>query len=248
MDFRTMNNPDTTVRPASVRAFTLIELLTVISILAILAVLLFTGVSSMRSTANASKCSSNLRQLYLAAQAMSADNDGYLPQASWYLPRNFLGRAQFQYPSLIDYGADKFKCCPASPALTMTSYGMNKRLVPNNYSDGADWGPSQYRYYQRSCFKWNTLPRPAQTILFCDTGADSTNSAFFYAEPDTLPADPAFASVAGANAWRHKGKLNAVFCDGHLEAIAPSDPNVAVHPYPYFWNGPPIGWQDWITQ
>jgi prepilin-type N-terminal cleavage/methylation domain-containing protein/prepilin-type processing-associated H-X9-DG protein len=245
---RILHQGSSSLRSASPRAFTLVELLTVIAIVAILVALSMVGISSMRTNANTAKCTSNLKQLFLSAQNFSTDNNGYLPQAAWYLPQNFLGRAQFKYPSLIDYGADQFICCPESPSLTRTSYGMNKRLVPNNWSDGPDWGPSQYRYYQRSCFKWINLPRPDRTILFCDTGAWAPTEAYFYAEPDTLPADPALASVAGANAWRHKGKFNAVFCDGHVETIAQNDPKVAVHPYPYFWNGPPIGWQDYIDQ
>jgi general secretion pathway protein G len=245
---RNLGQGSSSMCSASPRAFTLVELMTVIAIVAILVALSMVGISSMRTSAKTAKCTSNLKQLFLSAQNLSIDNNGYLPQAAWYLPQNFRGMAQFKYPSLIDYGADKFISCPESPSLTLTSYGMNKRLVPNNYTDGPDWGPDQYRYYQRSCFKWNNLPRPSQTILFCDTGAWFPDQAYFYAEPDTLPADPALASVAGANAWRHKGKFNAVFCDGHVETIALNDPKVAVHPYPYFWNGPPIGWQDYIDQ
>ncbi len=228
------------------RAFTLIELLVVIAIVAILAALLSAGVSRMKTTANAAKCISNLRQLYVCAQAFSSDNDGYLPQAAWYLPRDFLGMAQFKYPSLVDYGADKIKGCPESPSLSLTSYGMNSRLIPYTYFGDTDWGPGQDRYYYRSPFRWANITKPAQTLLFSDTGADSVQSAYYFVSG--LSELTGIIDVKGRNAWRHNGKFNAVFCDGHVQACAPDDPNIATFPYPWIYNAPPSGFNDFITQ
>jgi len=61
------------------RGFTLIELLVVIAIIAILAAILFPVFARAREQARRAACSSNLRQLGLAARMYSQDHDELLP-------------------------------------------------------------------------------------------------------------------------------------------------------------------------
>lgn len=61
-----------------IAGFTLVELLVVIAILAVLAALAIPGGRRVIESSNASKCVSNLRQLYTAANQWSADNDGWM--------------------------------------------------------------------------------------------------------------------------------------------------------------------------
>ncbi|MGB8166745.1 MAG: type II secretion system protein [Chthoniobacteraceae bacterium] len=60
-------------------AFTLIELLVVISIIAVLAALLLPVLGKVQDGANSTKCASNLRQIGVAINSYTTDNDGLLP-------------------------------------------------------------------------------------------------------------------------------------------------------------------------
>src|SRR5262249_33500822 len=61
-------------------AFSLLELLIVIAIMAILSALLLPALGVARLKGERANCQSNLRQLGLAVQMYSADNDGRLPE------------------------------------------------------------------------------------------------------------------------------------------------------------------------
>lgn len=59
--------------------FTLVELLAVIAVLGLLAALGFPALARARDSGKRAGCTSNLRQVHLAAQMYADDNDGFLP-------------------------------------------------------------------------------------------------------------------------------------------------------------------------
>ena len=69
-------------RSRSLRGFTLIELLVVIAIIAILAAILFPVFSKAREKARQAACTSNQKQLALAVQIWTQENDEKLPLAA----------------------------------------------------------------------------------------------------------------------------------------------------------------------
>lgn len=66
------------------RGFTLIELLVVISIVALLVAILLPALGKARSAARTVVCKGQMRQLYVAGHAISADFEGAYMPAWWY--------------------------------------------------------------------------------------------------------------------------------------------------------------------
>jgi len=107
------------------RAFTLVELLVVIGIIAILIALLLPALVRARAAAASAACSSNLRQLAVAALNYAQDNRGYWPPASLNILTTNLSRwhgnrpnasSTFDFTSSIMHAylrVDQIKKCPS---------------------------------------------------------------------------------------------------------------------------------------
>ena len=99
---------------ATRKGFTLIELLVVIAIIAVLAAILFPVFAQAREKARQSSCMNNQRQLALAIQIYTQDNNGMLPTAAnvW---------------TSININS-KIMVCPTSPKTVVNSYCYNNLI------------------------------------------------------------------------------------------------------------------------
>jgi prepilin-type N-terminal cleavage/methylation domain-containing protein/prepilin-type processing-associated H-X9-DG protein len=217
--------------PRHARAFSLIELLVVIAIIGLLAAILVPALLKCRAGAHRVECTSNLRQLSLAAQLywddhegaafryrLGATNNGDLYWFGWIqrgaegdravdhqqgvLYTYLTGRGVEICPSLR-YASATFKLKASGAAY---GYGYNLHLSPP---------PAKPAVNIRS------LPHAAGTVLFADAAQVNTFQA------PASPENPMLEEFYYVNAaeptthFRHRQRANVVFCDGHVEAASP---------------------------
>jgi prepilin-type processing-associated H-X9-DG protein/prepilin-type N-terminal cleavage/methylation domain-containing protein len=194
-----------------ISGFTLVELLVVIAIIAVLAALILPIGKRMMESSNASKCVSNLRQLYKAANMWSADNDGWMLPT--FPPNHYYQWAQALFPYITPMPATEILkqvgkrpkgafACPSSDFLVTASWcsDYGKNLVVNNSLTNTNY-PLR---------KMGGMENMSKVIFLADSSAARDLSPF---------------KTNGSITNRHNGKANVLFYDGHVEALDSSDTN-----------------------
>jgi prepilin-type N-terminal cleavage/methylation domain-containing protein/prepilin-type processing-associated H-X9-DG protein len=207
--------------------FTLIELLAVIAIIGILAALLLPTLNQSLGKARQTHCLSNLRQIGIGIQNFVANNQAY-PSFSggtngdnsgfWF---NQLERGGFDdsKPKPSFYSEGVWQCPSAKNSPPEVSYAYNTfGVAAIGYNGPAAMDPKHatlglYGYYRKRPFsitpiKESDVVCPSDMMAVGDSivgGIDFMRQGLKYLEQH------------GAYA-RHQGKLNVVFCDGHVES------------------------------
>jgi prepilin-type N-terminal cleavage/methylation domain-containing protein/prepilin-type processing-associated H-X9-DG protein len=237
--------------PSRHRGFTLVELLVVIGIIAILISFLMPALQRAREQALATRCSANLKQIFIGFRLYANDNGGFIPPPlATYAP--VAPATSTNFPNwnrhLTKYGAEtggwqtpqnylpnqEVYVCPAGPAkLGGTSptfrgnYGMNDRMA----TETPPAGSSSLRYVR--IHSWtNSTPQTFfnyfynldRTILPTQMfllGEVNWNSGSTFSGDYVLRYNP----TAEAPQFRHSGnkKANFLFHDGHVEILAAGD-------------------------
>lgn len=219
----------------SLRAFTLIELLTVMAIIGVLAGLLLPALSAAKGRARTAACASNLRQFGLALQLYAQDHEDRLPP-------NGDGNQE----ALGNKWVDGWLGLPG-PDCTNTLYLRQSLLAPYLAQEVAVWrcpaamGPvavgasrlPRVRTVSLNCFLGSPVespvartyrrlgeivrPGPAEILTFLDERVETINDGSFglqWAFDTAQPGEWVFRDKPGV---RHRRGANLVFADGHVE-------------------------------
>lgn len=224
-------------------AFTLIELLTVIAIIGILAAILIPVVQSVRSSARTSQCVSNLRQIGQACSLFEAEN-GHIPwgvhptypgsRAMWPITlQSYMAESLHHDERLYDQSEwDKYPpsgivACPEAlqgEVTPMPNYSANRQVMVH----GRDVPGVVI----------DNIARPSQVMVMADaTQREQTYSgkigypsysllpSLVYGQGSPARADSPISTnndvdlAGGAIRYRHNGRANVLFVDGHVESM-----------------------------
>ena len=206
-------------RGQPLHGFTLVELLVVIGIIALLIAILLPALNKVRAAARTIECSSQLRQLGIAGIQYAGDNRGTLPSNAVY---NNLHWTSAMAPSL------KLKWAWSRPEnATIRIYrcpvdgGAESRYVPANAASSGYY--VTYGLNQESSSPNAWLHHNLYTMLKVSRIRYSSVFFFFQDNNSGWP-DAANSSTV---AYRHRGKANFVFLDGHVATLDKAAYNAA---------------------
>lgn len=212
------------------RAFTLLELLVVIGIIAVLIAIGLPALRVAREQAKSAQCFSNLRQLAQAAFAYVQANDGSFPPSTYQngLDWDFDTRSpQAIRPGILWMGATNMAVqqCPnydgRSPTVSdpFTGYNYNTSYIGRGKQEKTPLGD-----LREAPMRLSSIHRPSQIALFGDGQYDNNTNKFMRAPVlmgSTDVGDGASAAVrlAGTQGYRHRGRTNVCYCDGHAQSV-----------------------------
>lgn len=229
--------------------FTLVELLVVIGIIGILSAVLFPVLGTARASADQAKCASNLRQLQCANVLYASDKGFYVAAAEdikgglsvnlkrWHGERSaekepFKGSKSPLLPYLGD--AKEIRTCPA-----FRRYSDDSKIAFENGCGGYgynDRGVGSRAYYVGYSLEGvargmapSAIREPSRTVMFCDTAYPQSvkgsryvieySFAEAYKHLDENTPQETYVAEPSVH-FRHNGKANVVWCDGHVSQEA----------------------------
>jgi prepilin-type processing-associated H-X9-DG protein len=207
----------------------MVELIVVIGIIAALLCLLLTAIARAREMARGVACQSNLRQMATAALAYANENDRTYPIAYLFADEGTRHVAYAWDLTTVDEPARPARVVPGllwrsgdplrvqqCPSFEGASNWLADPFTGYNYN-ASYIGHGQYESVPEPA-RITSVKRPAETALFGD-GQWAGGANKFMRAPFPNPGDARFSGrYAGTQGFRHLGRTNVAYCDGHTES------------------------------
>lgn len=206
------------------KGFTLIELLVVIAIIAILAAMLLPVLNRARAQGKTAVCMNHLKQLGLAVQFYAQDNNDYYVW-SYFLGDTWLtGLSRYVKPS--SEKTHPFICPAFTPRLAPGPHYVDGYLF--TAADGINHFAT-YTYNMGLGYPQGGIPnrrlsdiqQPSQKVVVACAVSRYLEPPgtvdIYYAAHNGMINHPSYPFWS-----RHNGRDNLLFCDGHVETLAPT--------------------------
>lgn len=228
---RTRLRPARAAPLSSHSAFTLVEVLVVIGIIGVLISLLLPALNRAREQAKGVKCLSNLRQLAQAAVMYAGQSQGFFPisRNSMIEEWDFTQTSPTTIvPGLLWQGQTNLAVqqCPSYDTRSTTAsdpftgYNYNTSYIGGGFGEVTPLGNPHVRPA-----KFGTIRRSPEIALFGDGQYTSGTNKYMRA-PIRMAATDIGDGVglatraAGTQGYRHLGRTNVCYCDGHAESVS----------------------------
>ena len=196
--------------------FTLIELLVVVAIIGILASMLLPSLSNARLASERAVCASNMKQISISLTNYYGDYNDVFPFGKTNDPHNWSVPSAASPPPqqllMLFLDAPEVFVCPSDKSpenFTWWAYQNHPDIEAASYgfNEVASW---YYSANYKKAFRITAIDSPTEFL----TSADYNH---------TVSANPWHISPTDENRrldwWHPKDKVNAMYGDGHVEAI-----------------------------
>lgn len=210
------------------RAFTLVELLVVVGVIAVLIAILLPALTAARQQAMTVQCLSNLRQLATVAIQYTVEHRGSFPPAYWGGRDWDLDVVDDEVVAgLLWWGQSdpKVQQCPSFEGKGWGAGAVSDPYTGYNYNTSY-LGHGEWEVIRQPA-KFTQVRQPSETALFGDAAGPSAMIANKLmraplSESPLVHGDDVGAAtrVAGAQAYRHRGRTNVAFVDGHAASMS----------------------------
>jgi prepilin-type N-terminal cleavage/methylation domain-containing protein/prepilin-type processing-associated H-X9-DG protein len=216
--------------------FSLVELLITIAIIAVLIALLLPAMRNAREQSKSIQCLDNLRELGLAAQGYIEQWNGSFPISQcpmngsafpneWDFTEELVNGKTIEVPGILWQGATNLYVMQC-PDIDIPVGVVNSPYTGYNYNTSyIGGGAGEYTPLGKPHFapaKFGSLRNPSATALFGDSGSYSNK----YMRSPVLMSGTNIGDdvsggtrLAGDQGYRHLGRTNVCYCDGHCESL-----------------------------